>query len=501
MFSLQSFSPEVLLKIFDGLPVEDVLNLSRVSHYLRQLSLCNRSFWTRADKTFLIPLPIGQTLKTIDISLIPQYFAQAVSISKNLQPRPKSISPEGSSKIQIAQPKRISLINIDNPFDPIVAFMRSAHLLPGHQLAMMIWKLSPEDPDTQRMVIMSLDRKFRFVVNHHFDEDAAFVWNSKDNGGLTWLALLMPSRNHSPSNLCIFEIRCDNTVDQPFSIHGHRIIQVPKSCSVQKMVMEGSLLVLFGDRDILVYDCKEGLGRQWLRAADSKKTSIEFIIISPSFVDRLWVILKPVLVNDDDRHSRTRSIVCIPLFGPDRNPRAADSEEEWSPLDLSSMSIAEIKNPDLHIHLTSLGTEAIINLFALFDTYRTDHLIARSITISIVGAGEKLSIVSSRETRYEDDANGGRDNLEDEGSDIIAFDHSHDTIYSISERSVKLLWSGARFDLSIPWKGKAAGGICELPFPEEFWVDEDLPDIMVDDVYGQMTIADLPASKLWLVQF
>ncbi|KAF5381850.1 hypothetical protein D9757_008349 [Collybiopsis confluens] len=512
MLSLHAFSPEVLLEIFDGLPVEDVLNLSRVSHYLRQLSLCNRSFWTRADKTGLIPLPIGQTLKTIDISLIPQYFAQAVSISGNLQPKPKS----GFSEIQEVQPKRTTEISlVGSPFESSAGFLRSAHLLPGRQLIMMVWRLSDEDSNPERIVIMSLDGKFRFTVNRHFDEDIQFVWSSEDNGGLTWLALLILSRDEfsTPSALCIFEIRCDDAPDRSFSVGSERVIQLPKYCSVNQLSMGGSLLVAFGGPDILVFDCQTGRKKGWFQSAYSHhRITLAQVIFYPS-VYGVWTMIRFNPIDDDepfdddinDVETEKQGLSFLPLSGLNREPLDADTseEEEWNYIQVWGMrcTSTDIHHPGSYFRFISVGNETIVHQFTLYDDYYKGDFVARIFTLSTI-EGDKFYGLS-RETTYEDDDNGDdlKGGVKDSGR--MLFDPLHDTIYYISERSLKLLRSGARSHPLIPWKGNTAGGLCKLPFPEEVVVDwgPHLPYILMDDVYGQMFIVDREGLKLWLVQF
>ncbi|KZS98167.1 hypothetical protein SISNIDRAFT_134174 [Sistotremastrum niveocremeum HHB9708] len=73
---------ELLLTIFDGLPLGDILWLSRTCKALRRVVFENRTAWKNASDVRRLPLPQGYTIDTVALYQLPLLAARAVSLSK-----------------------------------------------------------------------------------------------------------------------------------------------------------------------------------------------------------------------------------------------------------------------------------------------------------------------------------------------------------------------------------------------------------------------------------
>ncbi|KAJ7065561.1 hypothetical protein C8F01DRAFT_749036 [Mycena amicta] len=77
----QSLPVELLLDVLRGATIADIFNVSRTASCLRALSLANRSLWLDACDTSKLLLPPGETLNTVDLSLLLLSAARTVSIA------------------------------------------------------------------------------------------------------------------------------------------------------------------------------------------------------------------------------------------------------------------------------------------------------------------------------------------------------------------------------------------------------------------------------------
>ncbi|CAK5274695.1 unnamed protein product [Mycena citricolor] len=99
---------ELVLLILRGLGVADVLNVSRSSSALRSLILSNPSAWVHACDAYTLPLPAGESPRSVPASLLPYFAARAVSISalfcssRSTAPSPLTIlHPRGAGETPV----------------------------------------------------------------------------------------------------------------------------------------------------------------------------------------------------------------------------------------------------------------------------------------------------------------------------------------------------------------------------------------------------------------
>ncbi|KZT36163.1 hypothetical protein SISSUDRAFT_89893 [Sistotremastrum suecicum HHB10207 ss-3] len=84
MASFQTLPDELTLLVLRGLLLEDVLNVSRTSRYLRYITHSYPDVWKNTEDARHIPLLLGQTLSTVPTVLLPKLVARSVSISQTL---------------------------------------------------------------------------------------------------------------------------------------------------------------------------------------------------------------------------------------------------------------------------------------------------------------------------------------------------------------------------------------------------------------------------------
>ncbi|KZT37898.1 hypothetical protein SISSUDRAFT_1129267 [Sistotremastrum suecicum HHB10207 ss-3] len=82
MASLGSLPVEILLKIFRGMSLQDILNMSQTCKWLRELTENLPDPWLNAYDAHFITPPTGKTVDSIPTPLLPKYAARAASLLK-----------------------------------------------------------------------------------------------------------------------------------------------------------------------------------------------------------------------------------------------------------------------------------------------------------------------------------------------------------------------------------------------------------------------------------
>ncbi|KAJ7633988.1 hypothetical protein B0H17DRAFT_510816 [Mycena rosella] len=79
---IENLPVELVLILLRGSPISDILSFTRTSSYFRCISLANRRLWMDAFDSYRIQLPLGDTLKTTDLSLLPRNAVRSMSIAR-----------------------------------------------------------------------------------------------------------------------------------------------------------------------------------------------------------------------------------------------------------------------------------------------------------------------------------------------------------------------------------------------------------------------------------
>ncbi|KAE9385435.1 hypothetical protein BT96DRAFT_1007049 [Gymnopus androsaceus JB14] len=188
--------------------------------YTRDIALSEHPFWTSAEHaSSLVPLPPGQTLATVDLILMPRYFARAVLLVHQFQIK-SAVHPIQITELDnldtLPEHKSLWLGDINGPSTVL-------HLLPGAQSFLLGIKGTRFEGE---LGIYDICGKFRHVFDLKGFDLISLDWDSEDHGGTIILVLLIRKRqfyekrtSETPPKRC--PVKCPE-VRYDFELKSHR---------------------------------------------------------------------------------------------------------------------------------------------------------------------------------------------------------------------------------------------------------------------------------------
>jgi hypothetical protein len=84
IMNIEQLPTELALQVLEGLPLQDILSISRVSKHFRTLCCSNRSLWKVSQNARLLNpvLPFGSTVESVDPSLLLRSCARALALHR-----------------------------------------------------------------------------------------------------------------------------------------------------------------------------------------------------------------------------------------------------------------------------------------------------------------------------------------------------------------------------------------------------------------------------------
>ncbi|KAJ6569218.1 hypothetical protein B0H19DRAFT_1065982 [Mycena capillaripes] len=73
---------ELVVKILHGMALKDIMSMARSCTYFRHISLDNRQLWVDAKDSSKLPLPVDETLNTVDATLLPRLACRAILLEQ-----------------------------------------------------------------------------------------------------------------------------------------------------------------------------------------------------------------------------------------------------------------------------------------------------------------------------------------------------------------------------------------------------------------------------------
>ncbi|KAJ6613966.1 hypothetical protein B0H10DRAFT_2046896 [Mycena sp. CBHHK59/15] len=183
---------EMVSKILTRMAILDLLSVTRTCSYLRTVCMGDRNIWKLADDAEMLPLPVGKTVDSVDMSLLLCCAGRAVSIFTALQ-GPK-ISPR----------KPIELRGLyDHPaWRPLLQHRPTrCYILPGaHSFLIGGSQLGLYD--------IHGEYSYEFEASNI---PVCFTWESQDNGASIVLAVVWKDqgRGHRKSSLSVYKLDYD----------------------------------------------------------------------------------------------------------------------------------------------------------------------------------------------------------------------------------------------------------------------------------------------------
>ncbi|KAJ6501770.1 hypothetical protein DFH09DRAFT_1102413 [Mycena vulgaris] len=240
-----NFPVEVVLQVLRGMSLEDILNTTRVCGYLRNISLNFRDIWMDAWDAANIPLPLGQTLATMDSTVLPRHVYRASLIQRKW--REPIITP-----IRSVEPLELYTLSSWVPWVPPSCrlgyyYGSCCNLLPGGQLFILGKRTD--------VGLYALDGKF----GHEFEVEGFIIsidWMSMDNGATVTIGLLSAEDPGATSSRRLFVYNLTQNQDtQP-------VLSLPKNYSLpawsEGLSMQRSAILVWGPRSLIIMDPQTG---------------------------------------------------------------------------------------------------------------------------------------------------------------------------------------------------------------------------------------------------
>ncbi|KAJ7648400.1 hypothetical protein DFH06DRAFT_1476396 [Mycena polygramma] len=300
---------ELILLILHGASLSDILNVSRTSSYFRCISFTNRQLWIDASDSYRIRLPLGETLKTTDVSLLPRCTARGVSILYKWRQHhdlAKPVSPirtyESTRLYDLPSwafwsPSKYSQRSFVGHTPPTVM-----NVLPGGR-AFLFGSL-------EHLGIYDLHGEYGYELEvpccARFDarpgEAAATIdWDSIDNGahiGIAVLSKAYSARHDIESYLSVFRVDYSCSARSP-SVRRTHIFTLPIDAAA--VSIKGHLVLVRSSSEIILLDLQSSQ-RGWWTLQDGE--------ITLAAIDTLHQSISLVV---DSRNNNSRSLQTIPI--------------------------------------------------------------------------------------------------------------------------------------------------------------------------------------------
>ncbi|KAF8166075.1 hypothetical protein K438DRAFT_1984420 [Mycena galopus ATCC 62051] len=257
---LEGLPVELILLLLRGSSIADILNLSRTSSYFRSISFLNRRLWIDASDPYRIRFPLGETLKTTDLSRLPRYAARSTAILNKYRHHlhhDLAISP-----IRTYEATRLYDLPAWNFWSPAKYSQRS---FLGHV------------PPTFMNVLPAAVHFYwgPWVILGYMTSAANLVaevdWDSVDNGVNIVLAIISKAFNERrdlESYLSVFKINYVHSAKAPSVCRTH-VLELPIDATV--VSIEGDLVLVRNSADFLLFDLA-ARRRGWWHLRDSEIT-------------------------------------------------------------------------------------------------------------------------------------------------------------------------------------------------------------------------------------
>ncbi|KAJ6517878.1 hypothetical protein C8R47DRAFT_186 [Mycena vitilis] len=281
-----------------GASLSDILNVSRTSSYFRRISFTNRQLWIDASDSYRISLPLGETLKTTDVSLLPRCTARGVSIQYKFRQHhdlAKPVAPirtyESTRLYDLPSwafwsPSKYSQRSFIGHTPPTVM-----NVLPGGR-ALLFGSLD-------RLGIYDLHGEYGYELEvpccTRFDarpgEAAATIdWDSIDNGAHIGLAIISKAysfRHDIESYLSVFRVDYSRSARSP-SVRRTHVFTLPIDAAA--VSIKGPLILVRSSSEIILLDLQSSQRGWWtlqegeitLAAIDTFHQSISLVVDSRS---------------------------------------------------------------------------------------------------------------------------------------------------------------------------------------------------------------------------
>ncbi|KAJ7081176.1 hypothetical protein B0H15DRAFT_803776 [Mycena belliarum] len=257
---------ELILLILRGMSLKDVLHITRACSYLRMISLNFKELWVHTFDAANLPLPLGETLDTIDATLLPRYAQREVSIqSKWEEPM---ITP-----IRSLEPTDIYALPTPCIPEGVTPLGPFCCLLPGGLLFVL--------GRATAVGLYHINGRF----GHYFEKVGrvlAIDWMSEDNGASIYLGFLIGTgkRYTSGRSLCIYSLT-QHTKKNP-------VVSQPKYYPLapytEGLSMKHSLILTWGPEttSLLMLDPVSGDAMNLLPALDEPSMKVLHADLHPS---------------------------------------------------------------------------------------------------------------------------------------------------------------------------------------------------------------------------
>ncbi|KAJ7125806.1 hypothetical protein C8R43DRAFT_1111466 [Mycena crocata] len=271
---IQSLPVELILILLRGSSVADILNFTRTSAYFRCISLTNRRLWIDAADSYRIRLPLGETLRTTDLSLLPRNAARGASIvykwqHHHLVSRGLAVQP-----IRIQEATLLYNLPAWAFWGPLKYSQRTfvghappafINVLPGGR-AFLFGSMG-------HLGVYGLHGEYGYELDiptyTHFepqpgDRAATVAWDSVDNGAHIRIAVISKALNGQhdmESKLCVFEVDFTRSVIEP-RIRRTHIFTLPVNATA--VSIKKNRILVRSSSAFLVIDLTAGQRGCWL---------------------------------------------------------------------------------------------------------------------------------------------------------------------------------------------------------------------------------------------
>ncbi|KAJ6552809.1 hypothetical protein B0H19DRAFT_1263254 [Mycena capillaripes] len=334
---LEDLPVELILGLLRGASFADILNLSRTSSYFRCISFTHRPLWIDASDSYRIRLPLGETLKTTDLSQLPRHAARSASVLykwRHHHDPGRPISP-------IRTYEAIRLYDLPSWafWSPLKYSQRSfvghvpptfINVLPGGRSFLFgsMGHLGIYDLRGEYGCELEVPCCPRFDPRAG-DTAATLDWNSSDNGAHIGVAVLSKAFNDMrdiETYLSVFRVKYSTSAKVP-SIRRTHVFALPINATA--VTMKGHLILVRGSNDFLLLDLQASQ-RGWWHLHDSE--------ITFSTIQNAQQTIS-LVVNSRKDNSRSLQTIDIP---PAMEPFAHTSTPFWSSYRFSPSTVCAL---------------------------------------------------------------------------------------------------------------------------------------------------------------
>ncbi|KAF7345672.1 F-box domain-containing protein [Mycena venus] len=279
---LDALPVELILILLRGSSIADILNFSRTSSYFRCISLINRRLWIDASDAYRIRLPLGETLKIIDLSRLPRYAARSMAILSKWRHCHHPDLARPISPIRTYEATRLYDLPSWAFWSPLKYSTRSfvghglpafMNVLPGGRsfLFGVMGHLGIYDLRGEYGFELKVPFCARFDPRPGDTAATTIDWDSIDNGAHVGIAILSKAfneRHDVESYLSVFRIKYAHSADAP-SVRRTHVFTLPIDATA--VSLRGHLVLVCGSTDFLLIDLKANQ-RGWWHLPDSEIT-------------------------------------------------------------------------------------------------------------------------------------------------------------------------------------------------------------------------------------